>query len=34
MQKDVEQKFMLSFADMGCQVRLIHYRKKTKFDLP
>jgi len=23
MQKDEEQKFMLSFVDMGCQVKLI-----------
>ena len=24
-QKNVEQKFMLSFVDMECEVRLIHY---------
>lgn len=30
MQKDAEQKFMLSFVDMGCQVKFIH-NSKTNF---
>lgn len=30
MQKDAEQRFMLSFVDMGCQVKLID-NSKTNF---